>query len=185
MARALMAGRDSDGGFDLDGTVMKKFALAAAGLTALLFASAADAQSGAWRNNGNNRPDDRYQNACNSGNRNARLACAQQQLADADRRLNVVYQRMLADAGASDRAERGRRYANWYSQTDALRNAQRAWIAMRDSDCRFVTQPDPGRQRMADLTNTLCQADRTSARVDQLEDMRQSLQRSYDRVASR
>lgn len=165
---------------------MKKFALAAAGLTALMFVSTADAQS-AWRGGTrpDNRPDDRYQNACNSGNRDARLLCARQQLADADRRLNVVYQRMLADANASDRAERGRRYVNWYAQSDALRNAQRAWIAMRDSDCRFVTQPDPGRQRMADLTNTLCQADRTSARVDQLEDMRQSLQRSYDRVASR
>jgi uncharacterized protein YecT (DUF1311 family) len=160
---------------------MKTLVLAAAGLAALTFASAADAQG--WRNT--NRQDDRYQNACNSGNREMRLACARSELAEADRRLNVVYQRMLIDAQASDRAERGRRFANWYSQADALRNAQRAWIAMRDSDCRFVTQPDPGRRRLADLTNTLCQAERTSARVAQLEDMRASLQRSYDRVASR
>mgnify|MGYP000923940305 CR=1 FL=1 len=59
------------------------------------------------------------------------------------------------------------------------RDAERAWMAMRDSDCRFLTQPDVGRRRALDLATTLCQADRTSERVDQLTNMRDQLRESY------
>jgi uncharacterized protein YecT (DUF1311 family) len=160
---------------------MRKLTLMLAGAAALtLSAATAIAQPDARRGAPNTNDDDRYYSVCERGSQSARLACARDELASADRRLNVVYQRMLADATRADRGERGRRYTRWYAQTDALRNAERAWIAMRDSDCRFVTQPDIGRRRQVELTYTLCQADRTAERVDQLENMRDQLRNSYD-----
>src|SRR5262249_20245810 len=126
-----------------------------------------------------NGRNDRYFSVCDNGARPARLACANRELRDADRRLNVVYSQMIADAQRSDRAEQRFGYPSWYSREVALRNAERAWMAMRDSDCRFVTQPDVGRRRALDLSMTLCQADRTNARIDQLEAMRDDLRESY------
>lgn len=65
-----------------------------------------------------------------------------QELAAADRRLNQVYQRRIADARADDR--RDRRGRNWYSQEAALRQSERAWIAFRDNECRYLTQQNAG-----------------------------------------
>lgn len=65
-----------------------------------------------------------------------------QELAAADRRLNQVYQRRIADARADDRTDR--RTRGWYSQEAALRSSERAWIAFRDAECRYLTQQDVG-----------------------------------------
>ncbi len=151
---------------------MVKSAFALAGLAVLTFAATANAQP-------NRRDYDRYFEVCDTGTQAQRLRCARNELSDSDRRLNIIYQRMLADANRVDTRERRQGYRGWYSQADALRNAQRAWIAMRDSDCRFVTQPDVGRRRALELSTTLCRADRTSQRVEQLEDMRDSLREMY------
>lgn len=65
-----------------------------------------------------------------------------QELAAADRRLNQVYQRRIADARADDRNDR--RTRGWYSQEAALRSSERAWITFRDAECRYLTQQDVG-----------------------------------------
>src|SRR5262245_57760249 len=72
-----------------------------------------------------------------------------QELAAADRRLNQVYQRRIADARADDRNDR--RGRGWYSQEAALRESERAWIAFRDNECRYLTQQDVGSRMHASL----------------------------------
>ncbi len=59
------------------------------------------------------------------------LASAQQ-VANADRRLNQIYQRRIADARADDRSDR--RGRGWYSQEAALRaNANYSpWLIRRN-----------------------------------------------------
>src|SRR5262249_48960232 len=83
-----------------------------------------------------------YDRQCDNRPPPQQADCARQALAASDRELNDQYQRLLRDAQMADRPGPGRRMPGWYSQEAALRNAQRAWIAMRDADCKFVTQPD-------------------------------------------
>jgi uncharacterized protein YecT (DUF1311 family) len=66
------------------------------------------------------------------------------QLAAADRRLNLVYQRRIADARADDRSDR--RFRGWYSQEQALRESERLWIDFRDAECRYLTQQQSWRR---------------------------------------
>src|SRR5262245_23783419 len=108
-----------------------KIILASAAAAALALTIAAGAAAQSDRRGAND--DDRYYNVCESGSAAARVTCARRELADADRRLNVVYSRMIADAQRADAQERRFRYAGWYSREVALRDAERAWIAMRDS----------------------------------------------------
>ena len=122
-----------------------------------------------------------YDERCDSEAPRERAQCARQALGEVDRQLNVEYQRLMRDAQAVDQRERGRRIQGWYSQEVALRNAQRAWIAMRDADCRFVTQPDLGRRR-ATYTYGMCLVERTEDRTAQLQAMRRQMREA---VASR
>jgi uncharacterized protein YecT (DUF1311 family) len=90
-----------------------------------------------------------------------------QQLAAADRRLNQVYQRRIADARADDRADR--RTRGWYSQEAALRTSERAWIAFRDAECRYLTQQDIGSRDHAALTRG-CLLEQVEERTEELRD---------------
>lgn len=90
-----------------------------------------------------------------------------QELAAADRRLNQVYQRRIADARADDR--RDRRFRGWYSQEAALRNSERAWIAFRDAECRYLTQQDVGSRGHAALVRG-CLLQQTEERAEELRD---------------
>lgn len=89
------------------------------------------------------------------------------ELAAADRRLNQMYQRRIADARADDR--RDRRGRGWYGQEDALRSSERAWIAFRDAECRYLTQQDL-RSRMHDGLVRGCLLQHTEERTDALRD---------------
>jgi uncharacterized protein YecT (DUF1311 family) len=90
-----------------------------------------------------------------------------QQLAAADRRLNQVYQRRIADARADDR--RDRRVRGWYSQEAALRSSERAWIAFRDAECRYLTQQDVGSRGYNALMRG-CLLEQVEERTEELRD---------------
>lgn len=90
-----------------------------------------------------------------------------QELAAADRRLNQVYQRRIADARADDRNDR--RGRNWYSQEAALRSSERAWIAFRDAECRYLTQQDAG-SRMHGALVRGCLVEQTQERTEELRE---------------
>jgi uncharacterized protein YecT (DUF1311 family) len=95
-----------------------------------------------------------------------------EQLASADRRLNQVYQRRIADARADDRADR--RGRNWYSQEAALRSSERAWIAFRDAECRYLTQQDVGSRSYGSLMRG-CLLDQVEERTEELREAQQVL----------
>lgn len=89
------------------------------------------------------------------------------QLAAADRRLNLVYQRRIADARADDRS--GRRNRGWYSQEQALRESERLWINFRDAECRYLTQQQIWRRGgMAYMRG--CLLNQTNERIAALRD---------------
>lgn len=90
-----------------------------------------------------------------------------QQLAAADRRLNQVYQRRIADARADDRNDR--RGRGWYSQEAALRGSERAWITFRDAECRYLTQQDVGSRMQASLVRG-CLLDQVEERTEELRE---------------
>jgi uncharacterized protein YecT (DUF1311 family) len=95
-----------------------------------------------------------------------------QQLAAADRRLNQVYQRRIADARADDRNDR--RGRGWYSQEASLRESERAWITHRDAECRYLTQQDIG-VRGYDALMRGCLVDQIEDRTDELREAEQVL----------
>jgi uncharacterized protein YecT (DUF1311 family) len=89
------------------------------------------------------------------------------ELAAADRRLNQVYQRRIADARADDR--RDRRVRGWYSQEQALRESERVWINFRDAECRYLTQQDVGSRQHAAMVRG-CLVEQTEERTEDLRD---------------
>lgn len=132
--------------------------LAAVSLSLLTFAMPASAQ---YQN-------DRYRN--DNESRYRYRDTSQADVDAANRRLDEVYQRRIAEARAADRDWRRNRPRNWYSQETALRNAERYWISYRDADCRYVAQPYVGR-RQYDGYFRGCLVDRTNERTS---DLRQS-----------
>lgn len=95
-----------------------------------------------------------------------------QELAAADRRLNQVYQRRIADARADDRNDR--RGRGWYSQEEALRVSERAWITFRDAECRYLTQQDVGSRMHASLVRG-CLLEQVEERTEELREAQQVL----------
>ena len=94
------------------------------------------------------------------------------ELAAADRRLNQVYQRRIADARADDRNDR--RGRGWYSQEAALRASERAWITHRDAECRYLTQQDIG-TRNYDALMRGCLVEQIEDRTEELREAEQVL----------
>lgn len=87
------------------------------------------------------------------------------ELAEADRQLNRIFQRRIVEARADDRNDG--RVRGWYSQEAALRGSERAWMAFRDAECRYLTQRHIGaRNRTALLRG--CLVEMTQARTDDL-----------------
>ena len=95
-----------------------------------------------------------------------------QQLAAADRRLNQIYQRRIADARADDRDDRRNR--GWYSQEAALRSSERAWITFRDAECRYLTQQDIRSRMHASLVRG-CLVEQVEERTEELREAQQVL----------
>lgn len=98
-----------------------------------------------------------------------------QQVAAADRRLNQIYQRRIADARADDRSDR--RFRGWYSQEAALRASERAWITHRDAECQYLTQQDAGSRGYTALVR--------GCLVDQINDRSQELRAAEQVLAAR
>lgn len=98
-----------------------------------------------------------------------------QELASADRRLNQVYQRRIADARADDRNDR--RGRGWYSQETSLRESERAWITHRDAECRYLTQQDIGTRDYTALVR--------GCLVEQIEDRTEELREAEQVLAAR
>jgi len=95
-----------------------------------------------------------------------------QQVANADRRLNQIYQRRIADARADDRNDR--RGRGWYSQETSLRESERAWITHRDAECRYLTQQDIG-TRGYDALVRGCLVEQINDRTEELREAEQVL----------
>jgi len=94
------------------------------------------------------------------------------ELASADRRLNQIYQRRIADARADDRNDR--RGRGWYSQEASLRESERAWITHRDAECRYLTQQDVGSRQHAALMRG-CLLNQIEERTEELREAEQTL----------
>ncbi len=99
---------------------------------------------------------------------------SQLELNDADAHLNRVYQRRISEAQQADRIALRQRPRGWYGQEAALRNAERAWIAYRDADCRYASQSEVG-SRIYGSVIRACLIDRTNDRTAVLQDARTQL----------
>lgn len=83
----------------------------------------------------------------------AMIGCIAADHARQDRRLNIAYRAAQAALPASRRA--------------ALTGAQRAWLAFRDAECRFVADPRGGSR--ARVAGNDCMRRLTAERADALE----------------
>ncbi len=84
------------------------------------------------------------------------LDCMATETAHQDARLNRAYQALMTSLPA----ERQR----------ALQRAQRAWLAFRDADCRFLADPEGG--SVAGVVANDCFMTMTAQRAQTLEDWR-------------
>ncbi|TPI44129.1 DUF1311 domain-containing protein [Mesorhizobium sp. B2-9-1] len=92
---------------------------------------------------------------CAAAKTQADLAtCTAANAASADAGLNAVYKGLAGRLAPAD--------------LKRLRDAQRAWIAFRDKECAFRTQPYAGGSVYATLVET-CKQDLTKARLAQLQ----------------
>lgn len=78
--------------------------------------------------------------------------CGKAGLADANRRVNLAYQKALPTFPTDQQAK--------------LRSAERTWIAFREQDCRVYTGADAG--SMAAPAYLSCMVDRTETRIREL-----------------
>ena len=78
--------------------------------------------------------------------------CGKAGLDDANRRVNLAYQKALPTFPADQQAK--------------LRAAERTWIAFREQDCRVYTGADAG--SMAAPTYLNCMVERTETRIREL-----------------
>jgi uncharacterized protein YecT (DUF1311 family) len=89
--------------------------------------------------------------------------CAGRNYEAADKVLNGVFEKAIAKAKQNDHDIEGAKY----SYEEALRTAQRAWIAFRDADCAQPPRELAGSISTMDQLN--CMTDRTTERTDELK----------------
>lgn len=82
--------------------------------------------------------------------------CAAQELQFHDQRLNALYQQQM-------------QYLEDPLTRERLRNAQRAWIAFRDADCRYQVGEREDSGSIWPLLQNNCLTERTRKRVEELE----------------
>ena len=115
----------------------------------------------------------RAANACQSASAGGSttpgiVECIQAETAIWDGLLNEVYRKVRGDMRAEDSA------GGTINRADALRDAQRAWIAFRDADCALAyAQWQDGSIRS--IVGANCQMTMTAQRTLELRDMRQGL----------
>lgn len=96
---------------------------------------------------------------CPEGRTQADLtACAAEELARADTRLNERYQQLLRELAPEP------------NRVEALREAQRAWIRFRDAECDYEASAFEGGS-MQPMVDALCVAQLTQDRADDFQRM--------------
>ncbi len=79
--------------------------------------------------------------------------CANRAFAEADRKLNLLYRKLLASSDAKDR--------------ELLKTAERNWIAFRDSECAYETAGSEGGS-IHPMEYSNCLRDKTDAHIKEL-----------------
>ena len=116
------------------------------------------------------QPDDAID--CNNAmNQQDMNFCAEQEFERADAELNALWRRVIAEERAND-AEYNREYvatgAPPVNAEQALREAQRAWIAFRDAQCTYEGYENFGGS-LQPLTEATCRTRMTRERIAQLQ----------------
>src|SRR5436190_24367526 len=99
--------------------------------------------------------------------------CAGEDYRRADAELNTVYRTAIASAQAADReydrieASTGGTRSNEPGEEASLREAQRAWVAFRDANCRLESFEARGGS-MQPMLDAGCRATLTRARTAEL-----------------
>lgn len=95
--------------------------------------------------------------------------CTGRETTEWDRLLNEEYRLLQGDLAQAD--ARGSGLGAGIDRTDALRDAQRAWIAFRDADClaRYAQYQDGS---IRSLIGSSCRLDHTARRTLELRQMR-------------
>ena len=96
-------------------------------------------------------------------------ACAELDFEEADRALNALWPKVVADARARD-ADQGKEMKALGVPTtlEALRTAQRAWIAFRDDECSYESYAAFG-GTMQPMLGSICKTRLTKARITELK----------------
>ncbi len=90
-----------------------------------------------------------------------------------DRFLNEIYQDQMAGLKAMD-AEEAKHFPEFANRADALRTAQRAWIAFRDGECG-LEYALWGAGSMRQIAGAACHLEMTADRVIALEQLGEDL----------
>ncbi|HMC91491.1 MAG TPA: lysozyme inhibitor LprI family protein [Allosphingosinicella sp.] len=108
---------------------------------------------------------------CHSDQTNDLINCAGAELATADAALNAVWRKARTKAAAQDRdMEAATRAGNGgVTFLQSLLAAQRAWLAYRDAQCRFVTYRNFGGRELR-IYQAGCRANLTQQRVKALKE---------------
>lgn len=99
--------------------------------------------------------------------------CVAREFRSADAELNRQWPGWLDHARAADRDFSGRREGPGYEQV--LRDAQRAWIAFRDANCRYDAYSQARGGTLEPLIYENCRLRMTRDRIRQLADGDQTL----------
>lgn len=94
-------------------------------------------------------------------------ACAAIDFERADAELNTLWPTVIASARRQD-AELDRRYDERPGYEQVVREAQRAWIAFRDSHCTWAGYEDARGGSMESMSYNFCRAELTRQRIRQL-----------------
>ena len=96
-------------------------------------------------------------------------ACAELEFEEADKALNALWPKFVADARERD-ADQGKEMKALGVPTTlaALREAQHAWIAFRDAECSYESYAAFG-GTMQPMLGSLCKARMTKSRIEELK----------------
>lgn len=101
-------------------------------------------------------PDDPFKNVdCNKAQVQIELDyCADKAFQAEDRKLNVLYRKLMSSYDAKDQA--------------LLRTAEKNWLAYRDSECEFETSGSEGGS-IHPMEGSNCLAEKTKAHIKELQ----------------
>lgn len=92
--------------------------------------------------------------------------CSDKAFDEADAKLNAVYQNVLAQIAKSD-LEKPYDRASWEA---AMREAQRAWVAFRDADCKGAVPMEWSGGTGTSAAVSGCMTEKTETRAKELSE---------------